>query len=99
MSAVLAFKRCVGESPPRYGSRRAYCSVSPGFTGACCLHYEVNSQVFMVGFVNYQQALTAATMAIFSQRANFQNVLITARNEQVPLKLYGSAKAWSVENS
>ncbi|MDY7563398.1 hypothetical protein [Pseudomonas sp. AB6] len=94
MSAVLSFKRCVGESPPIYGSRKAYCFVRPDYSGACCLHYEVESQAFMVGFASYQQALTAATMAIFSQKANFQNVRITASKQDIALKLYGSAKAW-----
>jgi hypothetical protein len=58
----------------------------------------VNSQQHVVGFTTYQQALTAATMAIFSQRANFQNVLITAGDSCAQRRFYGSAKAWFMEN-
>lgn len=92
MSGVLIFKRCVGESPPGYGARRAYCSVKPDFSGPCCLHYELDNQQQTVGFTSYQQALTAATMAIFSE-ADFQNVLITAGNGLVR-KRFASAKTW-----
>lgn len=96
MSAV-AFKRCVGESPPDYGSRRAYCFVTPKFTGSCCLHYELDGQAQIAGFGNYQQALTAATMAIFSELA-FQNVVIKAADSHCEWKKYPSAKAWLLEN-
>lgn len=94
MSAVFTFKRCVGESPPNYGSRRAYCFVTPDFPGPCCLHYEVNCQPGVAGFMSYQQALTAATMAIFSLENNFQQVTIKACTEPGGCEFYPSAKAW-----
>lgn len=94
MSAVFTFKRCVGESPPDYGSRRAYCFVKPDFTGRCCLHYEVDSTPQVVGFTTYQQALTAATMAIFFLENNFQQVTIKAYTEPDLCHFYSSAKAW-----
>lgn len=98
MSAVTSFKRCVGESPPDYGSRRAYCFVTPKFTGPCSLHYEIDGRPQIVGFGNYQQALTAATMAIFS-KLPFQNVVITASEGPCDLQKYPSAKAWLLDNS
>ncbi len=91
---VITSKRCVGESPPDYGSRRAYSLVGPDFKGPCCLHYELNGKQTKVGFTTYQQALTAATMAIFSLDDNFQQVIIKACTEPDLCHIYPSAKAW-----
>lgn len=91
--SVVSFKRCVGESPPEYGSRRAYCFVTPDYSGPCCLHYEMDNRPAVAGFMTYQQALTAATMAIFSPD-NFQQVIIKACVEPHLCEFYPSAKAW-----
>lgn len=71
--------RCVGESPPAYGSRKAYCCVMPDFKGPCSLHYELNGKALVTEFSGYPQALTAATMAIFSLEHDFQYVNISGQ--------------------
>lgn len=91
---IFTFKRCVGESPPDYGARRAYCFVKPDYLGPCCLHYELNGKPGVVGFTTYQQALTAATMAIFSLEDNFQQVTIKACTDPTFCDFFTSAKAW-----
>lgn len=95
----ITSKRCVGESPPSYGARCAYSFVAPDFNGPCCLHYELNSKQAIVGFTTYQQALTAATMAIFSIDDNFQQVTIKACTEPGICHIYPSAKAWLAHHS
>ena len=99
MGDILSFRRCVGESPPVYGARKAFCSVHADFDGPCYLHYEIHSSAFVVRFENYGQALTAATMAIFAQETNFQRVLITANPGRVRSKAYSNAQSWWLENS
>lgn len=96
---VIPTKRCVGESPPNYGARCAYSFVTPDFRGQCCLHYELNGIQAIVGFTTYQQALTAATMAIFSIDDNFQQVTIKASEETRGYPVFPSAKAWLAHHS
>lgn len=90
----LRFKRCVGESPPAYGARKAYCSVRPSFKGPCCLHYQLEGRAFVVGFDSYRQALTVAAQAIFSLERPFQQVLITTPENYAVEQRYASALAW-----
>lgn len=94
MGNILSFQRCVGESPPAHGSRKAYCTVRADYPGPCDLHYELHNSTCVVGFVSYSQALTAATMAIFSKDHDFQQVLITASREPDRSGLYQTAQTW-----
>ena len=75
---VSSFLRCVAESPPDRGSKQAYSCVSPSYSGPCALHYEQGGQQHAVAFPTYQQALTAATMAIFCHDHRYHNVIIRA---------------------
>lgn len=95
MVSSLYFRaRCVGESPPAYGSRKAYSCVPPGFEGPCSLHYELDGQAFVTEFSGYSQALTAATVAIFSLRHDFQYVIIRASDQTSVVRLRTTLQAW-----
>lgn len=85
--------RCVGEAPPDRGLRQAHSAVLPNYSGPCSLHYEREGQQYTVTFPTYQQALTAATMAIFCQEYLYRNVVIqTAARSAAPA--YPNATAW-----
>lgn len=94
MSNIAYFTRCVGESPPVHGSRKAYSSVPPDHSGQCCLHYELDGQARIAAFECYQQALTAATIAIFSGDHNFQHVFIRAKTGKERCQRFENAQVW-----
>jgi hypothetical protein len=76
MCVVSSFMRCVGESPPIYGARKAYSVVPSNYQGACNLHYSLRGRAYIATFASYGQALTAATMAIFCEDHDYQQVFI-----------------------
>jgi len=90
---VSFFLRCVGESPPDRGSRQAHSAVLPNYSGHCSLHYERAGQQYAVTFPTYQQALTAATMAIFCHDHPYRNVVIQA-GARSAAPAYPNATAW-----
>jgi hypothetical protein len=94
MPNIKFFMRCVGESPPAYGSRKAYSCVPYDFGGHCCLHYELDGQARIAAFESYQQALTAATIAIFSDYHNFQHVFIRASTGKELCQRFENAQVW-----
>ncbi|MDP4573504.1 hypothetical protein Q8O96_31030 [Pseudomonas sp. LPH60] len=87
--------RCVGESPPRYGGKKAYAYVCPRYEGSCFLSFRRNGESYAAEFPNYKQALSAATMAIFAGD-DFSNVYITSTNHPISVKavFFSSAKQW-----
>lgn len=93
MSNVSSFMRCVGESPALYGARRAYSCVPPSYDGPCSLHYELGGLQHATTFTRYQQALTAATMAIFCETHDYQHVIIRA-DARSSVPLYPNAVSW-----
>lgn len=94
MSNLSSFMHCVGELPPSRGARRAHSCVPADHAGPCDLHYELHGRRHVAGFENYQQALTAATLAIFSEVHEFDRVLISAGNEQSLAQAFSSAITW-----
>lgn len=86
--------RCVGELPPSRGARKAHSCVPANHAGPCNLQYELHGRTHVAGFENYQQALTAATLAIFSQEQEYDCVLILAGTEQTSAQLFPSAITW-----
>ena len=99
MSNIAFFMRCVGESPPVYGSRKAFSCVPHDFAGPCCLHYELDGQARIAAFMSYQQALTAATIAIFSDEHDFQHVFIRASTGKESCQRFSSAQVWRQEQA
>jgi len=94
MSNLTSLMRCVGELPPSRGTRRAYSCVPTDHAGPCDLQYELHGRTHVAGFANYQQALTAATLAIFSEEHEYDRVLILAGTEQTSAQLFPSAIIW-----
>jgi len=94
MGCVLKIKRCVGESPPAYGARKAYSELSPAHIGPCYLKYELFEKPHIVQFANYQHALTAATMAIFCIDHDFKFVRISGNSKKSSFICHKNAKSW-----
>lgn len=94
MSNLTSLMRCVGELPPSRGARRAHSCVPADHVGPCDLQYELHGQTHVAGFVNYQQALTAATLAIFSDVHEYGCVLILAGTEHSSAQRFPSAITW-----
>ena len=92
MSNISSFMRCVGESPR--GDRKAHSSVPVTHDGPCNLQYELRGRTHVARFKNYQQALTAATLAIFCEVHDFGCVLIRAGTEPEPLQRFPNARTW-----
>lgn len=86
--------RCIGESPPIYGGKKAYAYIAASFKGRCLLNYAIDGENHSFEFDDYQQARTAATMAIFSQDIDFVSVNITASYEKELAKKNLTAKMW-----
>jgi hypothetical protein len=57
------------------------------------LHYELDGQSLTAEFIDYTEALTAATVAIFSLEHDFQYVIIRA-SAQPCFKLRTTLEAW-----
>lgn len=85
--------QCVAESPPHLGGRRAHSDVPAGYTGPCSLHYELYGRRQLDCFATYQQALTAATMAVFCDKHPYQKVVIRP-GAQANAALYPDATRW-----
>lgn len=94
MGCVLTIKRCVGESPPVYGGRKAHSELSPAHSGPCFLKYDLNEQQHVVQFPSYKHALTAATMAIFCAINEFKFVRISGSSKESSFIRHENAKGW-----
>ena len=94
MCVVSNFMRCVGESPPIYGARKAYSAVPSNYQGPCNLHYTLSGRTHVAAFASYQQALTAATMAIFCEDIDYQRVFIRPGTCAGRFKPYPNAITW-----
>ncbi|SEE90376.1 hypothetical protein [Pseudomonas coleopterorum] len=94
MSNLSSLMHCVAELPPSRGARRAHSCVPADHAGPCDLQYELHGRMQAAGFENYQQALTAATLAIFSEVHEFDRVLIRAGTEQSLAQAFSSAITW-----
>lgn len=94
MSNPSSLMHCVAELPPSRGARRAHSCVPADHAGPCDLQYELHGRTHVAGFENYQQALTAATLAIFSEVHEFDRVLIRAGTGQSPAQALPSAITW-----
>ena len=92
MGNISSFMRCVGESPR--GARRAHSSVPVTYDGPCDLQYELHGHTHIARFNSYQQALTAATLAIFCEAHDYGRVLIRAGTEPEPLQRFPNAVTW-----
>lgn len=88
-------RRIIGDSPPRYGGKKAFSTVQPCHEGLCDLLYETEGNERIARFVNYQVARTAAIQAIFSIEAEINNVCVTAAMaKDSTVQIYQSAKTW-----
>lgn len=94
MSNLSSFMHCVGELPPSRGARRAHSCVPADHAGPCDLQYELHGRMHVAGFENYQQALTAATLAIFCEVHEYGCVLIRAGTEHSSAQPFPSAITW-----
>jgi hypothetical protein len=92
MGNISSFMRCVGESPR--GDRRAHSSVPVTHDGPCDLQYELRGLTHVARFNSYQQALTAATLAIFCEVHDYARVLIRAGTEPEPSQRFPNAVTW-----
>jgi hypothetical protein len=94
MSNISSFMRCVGESESPRGARRAHSSVPVTHNGSCDLQYELHGRIHVARFRNYQQALTAATLAIFCELHDYGHVLICAATEPEHSQRFPNARTW-----
>lgn len=98
LSVLINFagKRCIGESPPKYGSRKAFATVPPGHEGDCYLYFKLSGTWRAAQLPSYRQARTAATMAIFSPWDEIQSVFISGNYTGVTVQLneFASARIW-----
>lgn len=85
--------QCVAESPSHLGDRRALSDVPAGYAGPCSLHYELYGRRHLDCFATYQQALTAAEMAVFCDKHPYQKVVIRP-GAQANAALYPDATRW-----
>lgn len=92
MSNISSFMRCVGESPR--GDRKAHSNVPITHDGPCDLQYELRGNTHVARFNSYQQALTAATLAIFCEVHDYARVLIRAGTEPEPSQRFPNAVTW-----
>jgi hypothetical protein len=94
MNNVSALVRCVGESPASRGARKAHSCVPASHDGPCDLQYELRGRIHVARFKSYQQALTAATLAIFCEVHEYGRVLIRAGTEPEPSQRFPNAMTW-----
>ena len=92
MGNISSFMRCVSESPRR--ARRAHSSVPVTHDGPCDLQYELRGHTHIARFNSYQQALTAATLAIFCEVHDYGRVLIRVGTEPEPSQRFPNAVTW-----
>lgn len=70
-------RKIIGESPPRYGGKKAYSTIGPAHEGSCLLHYSIAGKAETDAFASYRVAMAAATRAIFCTAVDFSQVLLT----------------------
>jgi len=87
-------RRIIGESPPRYGGKRAYSTVTPCHSGGCQLRYTLGGKDAYARFPNYTVARTAAIRAVFSAVNDIDGVCVSSDNGNVKAPVFQNAADW-----
>lgn len=93
-----AENKIIGESPPRFGGKKAYSTIGPTHEGTCLLHYSFAGKSEADAFASYRVAMSAATRAIFCTDLDFSQVLISEAFDQKQTPTYFvDAESWLSE--